>query len=89
MDTLYFILILILYLAVFSACAVQDENLISGDGTSIKSVTLSADGVPIAYATQGKGEPALLFIHGGFCDLDLWFCLEGIVPPQFHLEQRS
>lgn len=33
---------------------------------------LSSDGVPIAYYAQGKGEPALIFIHGGFVDSNCW-----------------
>lgn len=32
----------------------------------------SADGVPIAYSATGAGEPALVFIHGGFCDGSWW-----------------
>jgi pimeloyl-ACP methyl ester carboxylesterase len=32
----------------------------------------SADGVRIAYATQGEGEPALVFIHGGLADRAYW-----------------
>ena len=32
----------------------------------------SADGVKIAYATSGSGEPALLFIHGGLADRTFW-----------------
>ncbi len=32
----------------------------------------SADGVSIAYATRGKGRPALLFIHGWSCDRSFW-----------------
>jgi len=32
----------------------------------------SADGVLIAYATAGKGDITLLFIHGGFADSTFW-----------------
>jgi pimeloyl-ACP methyl ester carboxylesterase len=32
----------------------------------------SADGVPIAYVTAGRGDVALLFIHGGFADSSFW-----------------
>src|SRR5262245_39835781 len=36
------------------------------------SVVESADGVPIHYSVQGKGEPALVFIHCWSCDRHLW-----------------
>lgn len=32
----------------------------------------SADGVRIAYACNGEGEPALVFIHGGLADRTFW-----------------
>lgn len=32
----------------------------------------AADGVPIHYSVQGKGEPVLVFIHCWTCDLHLW-----------------
>ena len=32
----------------------------------------AADGVPIHYSVQGKGEPALVFIHCWGCDRNLW-----------------
>src|SRR5512142_2263164 len=34
--------------------------------------TDSADGVRIAYASKGEGEPALAFIHGGLADRTFW-----------------
>ncbi len=39
--------------------------------TSTPVVTAS-DGVPIHYAVQGKGEPALVFIHCWSCNRHLW-----------------
>lgn len=39
----------------------------NGDG-----VARSIDGVRIAYSAQGRGETALVFIHGGFCDRSFW-----------------
>src|SRR5262249_20191438 len=36
------------------------------------AVVQSADGVRIAYTAGGKGEPALLFIHGGLADRSFW-----------------
>lgn len=32
----------------------------------------AADGVPIVYAAAGSGEPALVFIHGGFANRGFW-----------------
>jgi pimeloyl-ACP methyl ester carboxylesterase len=32
----------------------------------------AADGVPIVYAAAGSGEPALVFIHGGFANRSFW-----------------
>lgn len=36
------------------------------------SVVTASDGVPIHYAVQGKGEPALVFIHCWSCNRHLW-----------------
>jgi pimeloyl-ACP methyl ester carboxylesterase len=33
---------------------------------------ISADGVSIAYELSGRGEPALVFIHGWCCDRSYW-----------------
>ncbi len=38
----------------------------------LASVVTAADGVPIHYEAKGKGEPALVFIHCGSCDLTFW-----------------
>lgn len=35
-------------------------------------VTPASDGVPIHYTVQGKGDPALVFIHCWSCDRHLW-----------------
>lgn len=35
-------------------------------------VVSAADGVPIHYSVQGKGKPALVFIHCGGCDRHFW-----------------
>ena len=32
----------------------------------------AADGVPIVYSAAGSGEPALVFIHGGFANRGFW-----------------
>ena len=36
------------------------------------STVLATDGVPIHYSVQGKGEPALVFVHCWSCDRNLW-----------------
>lgn len=33
---------------------------------------ISGDGVTIAYSAGGDGEPALVFVHGGFADRTFW-----------------
>lgn len=38
----------------------------------LASVVTAADGVPIHYEVNGKGEPALVFIHCWSCDQTLW-----------------
>jgi sigma-B regulation protein RsbQ len=35
-------------------------------------VLVASDGVPIHYVVQGKGEPALVFVHCWGCDRNLW-----------------
>jgi pimeloyl-ACP methyl ester carboxylesterase len=37
-----------------------------------KGTAKSFDGVEIVYSVQGKDEPALVFIHGGFADQTFW-----------------
>lgn len=54
---------LLLFIASFIPVATSDR------GAEIVS---AADGVPIHYSVQGKGEPALVFIHCWSCDRHLW-----------------
>jgi pimeloyl-ACP methyl ester carboxylesterase len=37
-----------------------------------KLTTLSPDGVSLSYTVQGKGEPAIVFVHGWCCDKSYW-----------------
>lgn len=37
-----------------------------------KGTVTSADGVTIHYATEGAGDPALVFVHGWSCDRSFW-----------------
>ncbi len=39
---------------------------------AIDATIASADGVPIRYHAEGRGEPALVFIHGWSCDRSHW-----------------
>lgn len=43
-----------------------------GHSNSSTEVVPATDGVPIHYSVQGKGEPALFFIHCGSCDRHVW-----------------
>ena len=43
-----------------------------GHSTARAKVVPARDGVPIHYSVQGKGEPALVFIHCGSCDRNVW-----------------
>ncbi len=36
------------------------------------AVVAAPDGVSIAYDVRGQGEPALVFVHGSWCDRDYW-----------------
>jgi pimeloyl-ACP methyl ester carboxylesterase len=40
--------------------------------TPIQGKAVSKDGVEIVYMTQGKGDTAVVFIHGGFADKGYW-----------------
>ncbi|MCB7129670.1 MAG: alpha/beta hydrolase, partial [Candidatus Brocadiales bacterium] len=35
-------------------------------------IAISFDGIPISYQVQGKGKPALVFVHGWCCDKSYW-----------------
>jgi pimeloyl-ACP methyl ester carboxylesterase len=37
-----------------------------------KQTALSSDGVEIAFTAEGKGKPALVFVHGWSCDRGYW-----------------
>ncbi len=50
------------------------------------AVVRSSDGVPIHYTDQGKGEPALVFVHCWACDLHLW---DGQVPAEVRAAVRG
>jgi len=49
--------------------SVSEENLTQQQE---EGSVASSDGVPIAYAIEGRGDIALVFIHGGFYDSSVW-----------------
>lgn len=49
----------------------QEQTSPEAPGITSNYVT-SKDGVPIHYQVQGKGRPALVFVHGWSCDLKYW-----------------
>jgi pimeloyl-ACP methyl ester carboxylesterase len=57
-------LLRILLLFAFACSATQAQ--------SKSEVVTAADGVPIHYSVQGKGEPALVFIHCWACNRNFW-----------------
>jgi pimeloyl-ACP methyl ester carboxylesterase len=48
----------------------ERPRLLSHD--AIEATIASSDGVPIRYHAEGRGEPALVFIHGWACDRSHW-----------------
>jgi pimeloyl-ACP methyl ester carboxylesterase len=57
-----FLRILLLFVFAFSVAQAQPRS----------EVVNAADGVPIHYSVQGKGEPALVFIHCWACSRRFW-----------------
>lgn len=55
--------VLLLSLSGFSACTFAQTTTTMPDATSTKTITLS-DSVSIAYTDAGRGDNALVFIHG-------------------------
>ena len=66
-------LLLILALAglLLISCQQSAETGKATVGAVVDSVA-SADGVMIKYEVRGKGEPALIFVHGWSCDRSYW-----------------
>jgi pimeloyl-ACP methyl ester carboxylesterase len=49
-----------------------DVAEIEAEPTITVDNVISSDGVSIAYEVRGKGEPALVFVHGWCCDRSYW-----------------
>lgn len=45
---------------------------LAGAVPSREGVARSEDGLEVSYVTAGRGEPALVFIHGGLADRSVW-----------------
>jgi len=58
------VLLRILLLVVFAFSAVQAQQK--------SEIVNASDGVPIHYSVQGKGDPALVFIHCWACNRHFW-----------------
>ena len=52
--------------------AVSSASTVNVDTVAMTGKVGSFDSVPIAYSSTGSGEPALVFIHGGFADQSFW-----------------
>lgn len=46
--------------------------LLSGRVFAVEGMVRSDDGLAISYEVSGKGEPALVFVHGWSCDRGYW-----------------
>jgi len=57
-----FLRILLLFAFVFPVAQAQSKS----------EVVTAADGVPVHYSVQGKGDPALVFIHCWACNRNFW-----------------
>jgi pimeloyl-ACP methyl ester carboxylesterase len=58
----------IVMLAAFLAAVLGPLGAASAKNGTVKS----ADGIPLSYTVQGKGEPAIVFVHCWCCDKSYW-----------------
>ena len=59
-NPFYHYIVISLILIIFG-CTKEPDN-----------IAISSDGVEISYDKQGKGKPALVFVHGWCCDKSYW-----------------
>ena len=59
-NLFYHYIVISLILIIFG-CTKEPDN-----------IAISSDGVEISYDKQGKGKPALVFVHGWCCDKSYW-----------------
>src|SRR4030042_2442379 len=65
----------LLLLLCFALSCKQGENVSAEKGAKPAitiDTAISSDGIPISYEVRGKGEPALIFVHGWCCDRSYW-----------------
>jgi len=74
MKKLFMILPLVFLLCFTFACQKGEEVVTEKEvePTILVDNAISDDGIPIAYEVSGKGEPAIVFIHGWCCDRTYW-----------------
>ena len=74
MKKLFLILPLVIQLCFTFSCHKGEEVVTEKEvePTIIVDNAISDDGVSIAYEVSGKGEPAIVFIHGWCCDRTYW-----------------
>ncbi len=60
----------VVFLVVLCAgmCLAPGRSIAAGEKRTVRS----ADGVEIAFSAEGKGKPALVFVHGWSCDRSYW-----------------
>ncbi|MDO6545204.1 alpha/beta fold hydrolase, partial [Photobacterium sanguinicancri] len=63
---------LILMMTFLAFMSLNSVGVLASNTTSKYGVATSSDGELIAYSTCGRGETALIFIHGWSLDSRLW-----------------
>ena len=74
MKKLLYVIPLAVLVCYASSCK-QAEKAADEKGAEpaiIVDTAISADGIPISYEVRGRGEPALVFVHGWCCDRSYW-----------------
>jgi len=68
----YSIIFLFVIFFILFSCQKQSETTSPSEEAICEDKAISADGVSISYQVQGKGRPALVFVHGWCCDKSYW-----------------
>ena len=63
--------LVLLLLGLFLSCQTRTEDVTKSAAVVVDSIA-STDGVILQYDVQGKGEPALVFVHCWCCDRGYW-----------------
>ena len=81
MKKLFMVIPLVILVCIIFGCkqekkTVQGPMVDSAEDKAKPTITIdsaiSADGISISYEVRGKGEPAIVFIHGWCCDRTYW-----------------